>query len=200
MEPLSLEQISAVLEAKKKPTQFFQYKDLPDSPEELSQLLLGYPPRFLFYQANSGSNTGHWTALRRLGTHMYWFSSYGFLPDGELMVSPEMRKVAGQESNKIARALEFLRHKGFTIHYSSIPLQRVDDGTVSCGVWVLMFLTSRITDFEEFEKRLATITDPEVYANAIYRYEILGEERKKSDFHNSSISSKPFDDKKKIYK
>ena len=195
MEPLSLEQISAVLESKKKPTQFFQYKDLPEDPQELSKLLLQYPPRVLFHTANATSKTGHWTALRRLGTHLYWFSSYGFLPDGELMVSPELRDAPGQQSLKISKALEFLRHKGCTVHYSSVPLQRVDEGTVSCGVWVLMFLTSRITDFEEFEARLASITEPEVYANAIYRYEILGEPRKNPDFHNSAAKKPSFSSK-----
>ena len=103
------------------------------------------------------------------------------------MVSADMRDAPGQQSFKIAKALELLRKKGFTIHYSSVPLQTLDDGTVSCGIWVLMFLTARITDFEEFESRLAAITEPERYANAIYRYEILGEIKKddSSTFHNS---------------
>lgn len=178
MEPLSLEQITAILESKKKPTQFFQYKDLPSEPEKLAQILLRYPPRFLFYTANKSSSTGHWTAMRRLANHIFWFSSYGFLPDGELMVSSDMREVPGQESNKIAKALEYLRKRNFVIHYSSVPLQTLDDGTNSCGIWVLMFLTSSIRNFEDFEQRLATITEPERYANAIYRHEILGEPKK----------------------
>lgn len=196
MEPLSLEQISSILEAKKRPTQFFQYKDLPDDPQELARILLSYPPRFLFHTANSATKTGHWTALRRIGTHLYWFSSYGFLPDGELMVSPDMREAPGQHSNKISAALEFLRHKGFTIHYSSVPLQSIDDGTVSCGIWVLMFLTARIVDPEEYEQRLAAITEPERYAEAIYRYEILGEKREDAgqSFHKSGQVA-PFSDK-----
>lgn len=209
MEPLSLEQISAVLAAKKKPTQFFQYKDLPSEPEKLASLLLRYPPRFLFYTANKSSNTGHWTALRRLANHIFWFSSYGFLPDGEIMVSSDMREVPGQESYKISKALEYLRQKNFVIHYSCVPLQSLDDGTVSCGIWVLMFLTACINDFEEFEARLAAITDPEAYANAIYRYEILGEQRKEEpqSFNNSmrkpSFSSKPHvstHETKKVFK
>ena len=91
------------------------------------------------------------------------------------MVSPDLRDAPGQERFKISAALENLRKNGFTIHYSAVPLQHIDDGTVSCGIWCLMFLTSKITDFEKFEERLRSITDPERYAGGIYRKEILGE-------------------------
>lgn len=116
------------------------------------------------------------------------------------MVSSDMREVPGQQSFKIAKALEYLKNeRHFVIHYSKPALQEVDDGTVSCGIWVLMFLTARITDFEEFEKRLAAITEPELYANAIYRYEILGEERKNppsGDFNNSEKKGAIFSKKR----
>lgn len=172
MEPLSLKQIEAFLERKKRPTQFFQYSQLPDDPIKLSDILLRFPTRFLFYTANGDEPVGHWTAMRRIGRDICWFSSYGFLPDGELMVSPDMRAVPGQQTNKISKALEYLRSRGYTIHYSSVPLQRIDDGTTSCGIWVLMFLTAKIDNFEDFERRLSFISTPEKYAAAIYDREI----------------------------
>lgn len=169
--PLSLNQIKAVLERKKRPTQFFQYSELPDDAVQLSDILLRFPTRFLFFTANADEDVGHWTAMRRIGRDICWFSSYGFLPDGELMVTPDMRRVAGQQTNKIARALEYLRTRGYTIHYSSVPLQRVDDGTTSCGIWCLMFLTAKIDNFEQFERRLSLISTPEKYAEAVYKAE-----------------------------
>lgn len=170
--PVSLEQISGFLERKKRPTQFFQYRELPDDPIELSGILLRQPTRFLFFTQNAGEPVGHWTAMRRIGKDICWFSSYGFLPDGELLVSADMRRVPGQQTTKIARALEFLRKRGYTIHYSSVPLQSIDDGTTSCGIWVLMFLTAKIDNFEAFERRLALISTPEKYAKAIFDREI----------------------------
>jgi len=169
---LSLAQISDFLQRKNRPTQFFQYSELPSDPIELSGLLLRYPARFLFFTKNADDEVGHWTAMRRKGKDICWFSSYGFLPDGELLVSADMRRVPGQQITKIAKALEYLRTRGYTIHYSSVPLQTVDDGTQSCGLWVLMFLTANINNFEEFERRIALISSPEKYAKAIYEREI----------------------------
>lgn len=194
MEPLSLEQISVALEKKNKPVQFYQYNELPDDPDQLSKLLLSIPSSFLFFNANKNSDTGHWTAMRRLGSHIWWFSSYGFLPDGEMILCDDMKEVPGQEHLKISKALEYLQNeKDYTIHYSSVPLQQVGDGSVSCGIWCLLFLTSYIKDFEKFEDRLAQITNPEQYAQAIYRYEILGEERPPKENFNKKSSK---DDKK----
>lgn len=168
---LSLDQLNQALTSKKRPTQFFHYAELPEDPADLAFLLLSNPPRFLFHTGSDASNIGHWTALRRQGRDLCWFSSYGFLPDGELMVSPNLRSVPGQTSNKIATALELLRKRGYTIHYSSVPLQSLAIPTQSCGLWCLMFLTARINNFEEFENRLLSISNPEKYAAAIYKKE-----------------------------
>lgn len=173
MEPLSIEQIDKVLKDKKRPTQFYEYKDLPANPGDLSRLLLSSPQRFLFFTASSSTPVGHWTAMRRIGPDICWFSSYGFLPDGELMISADQRAAPGQHTNKISKALDFLQKRGYTIHYSTVPLQSPDDGTVSCGIWCLMFLTARINNFEEFERRLASISIPEKYARAIYNKQFL---------------------------
>ena len=174
--PLSLNQISASLAQKKRPTQFFSYSELPDDPAELAFLLLSNPARFLFHSSSESSNVGHWTAMRRNGRDIFWFSSYGFLPDGELMVSPALRDAPGQASNKIAAALELLRRQGYTIHYSSVPLQTLRVPSTSCGVWCLMFLTAKINNFEDFEDRLSHISTPEKYAAAIYRKEYSGKQ------------------------
>lgn len=174
--PLSLKQIQTILERKKRPTQFFQYSELPDDPVQLSDILLRFPTRFLFFTSNADDEVGHWTAMRRIGRDICWFSSYGFLPDGELMVTPDMRRVPGQQTNKISRALEYLRTRGYTIHYSSVPLQRIDDGTSSCGIWCLMFLTAKIDNFEQFERRLSLISTPENYAAAVYKAEISNQQ------------------------
>ena len=132
--PISLEQLSQSLTSKKRPTQFFHYSELPEDPAELAFLLLSNPPRFLFHAGSDASNIGHWTALRRQGRDICWFSSYGFLPDGELMVSPSLRGVPGQTTNKMSAALELLRRQGYTIHYSSVPLQNTKIPTQSCGL------------------------------------------------------------------
>lgn len=168
---LSLDQLAETLKNKKRPTQFFHYAELPDDPADLAFLLLSNPARFLFHTGSDASDIGHWTALRRQGRDICWFSSYGFLPDGELMVSPSLRNVPGQQVNKISNALELLRRRGYTIHYSSVPLQNTQIPTQSCGLWCLMFLTARINNFEEFENRLLAISTPEKYAAAIYKKE-----------------------------
>lgn len=174
MRALSLEDISVCLQRKKRPTQFFRYKELPDDPAELALLLLTHPARFLFHEESNNSDVGHWTALVRRENHICWFSSYGFLPDGELMVSAELRKTPGQHFNKISRALHYLHDHGYVIHFCSVPLQRVGDNTVSCGIWCLAFLCSRIPDFELLERKLASITNPELYAEKIYQSEFGG--------------------------
>lgn len=169
--PISLEQLANSLSKKKRPTQFYSYAELPENPQDLAFLILSNPARFLFHSASANSDVGHWTAMRRNGRDIYWFSSYGFLPDGELMVSPTLRSAPGQGQNKIADALELLRTQGYVIHYSSVPLQNTKNPTTSCGMWCLMFLTAKINNFEDFEDRLSKITNPERYAAAIYRKE-----------------------------
>ncbi len=169
--PLSLDDIARVLQKKRKPTQFFTYKELPESRSDLAALLLSFPPRFLFYTDAAQGEIGHWTAMRREGRHIWWFSSYGFLPDGELMVSPLLRNAQGQGSNKIAEALRLLQQSGYVIHYSSVPLQNLRVPTTSCGIWCLMFLTSKINNFESFEDKLLSLSIPEKYAAAIYKKE-----------------------------
>lgn len=174
MRALTLEDISLCLQRKKRPTQFFRYKELPDDPAELALLLLTHPARFLFHEESNNSDVGHWTALVRRDNHICWFSSYGFLPDGELMVSAELRKAPGQHFNKISRALHYLHDHGYIIHFCSVPLQRVGDNSVSCGIWCLAFLSSRIPDFELLERKLASITNPELYAEKIFQSEFGG--------------------------
>lgn len=169
--PLSLEQLSNTLSAKKRPTQFFKYDELSSNPADLAFTILSKPARFLFYTGSENSEVGHWTAMRVHGKHIYWFSSYGFLPDGELMSSPSLRNAPGQGLNKLSAALELLRQRGFTIHYSSIPLQTLAVPSMTCGLWCLMFLTARIDNFEDFEDRLSKLTNPDKYAAAIYRKE-----------------------------
>lgn len=175
MRPLSLEDIATVLQRKKRPVQFFKYKELPDDPAELALLLLTHPARFLFHEESKNSDVGHWTALVRRDNHICWFSSYGFLPDGELMISADLRKAPGQHFNKISRALHYLHEHGYVIHFCSVPLQRLGDGTASCGIWCLAFLTSRISDFELLERKLASITTPELYAEKIFQNEFAGD-------------------------
>lgn len=169
--PLSLAELETVLTAKHKATQFFEYKDIPDDPAEAAFLFLSNPPRFLFFESSTSGDIGHWTAMRRQGRDICWFSSYGFLPDGELMQTPSLRHSPGQEVNKISNALELLRRRGYVIHYSAVPLQNMRIPTTSCGLWCLMFLTARINKFEEFEDRLSRISIPEKYAAAIYKKE-----------------------------
>lgn len=176
MRPLSLQDIATVLQRKKRPVQFFKYKELPDDPAELALLLLTHPARFLFHEEAKNSDVGHWTALVRRDNHICWFSSYGFLPDGELMVSADLRKTPGQHFNKISRALHYLHDHGYVVHFCSVPLQRLGDGTESCGIWCLAFLTSRISDFELLERKLASITTPELYAEKIFQNEFAGNE------------------------
>lgn len=168
---LSLAQLTESLSRKRRPTQFFSYSELPDDPAQVAFILLSNPARFLFHSASANGEIGHWTAMRRNGRDICWFSSYGFLPDGELMVTPSLRDVPGQANNKIAAALELLRTRGFKIHYSTIPLQTVQVPSQTCGLWCLMFLTAKINNFEEFEDRLSRISTPDKYAAAIYKKE-----------------------------
>lgn len=64
-------------------------------------------------------------------------------------------------------------------------MQSVGDGSVTCGIWVLMFLTAKLDPskdepqdshkFEEFEEKLSLLYNPQKYAEAIYNKEIGGQ-------------------------
>lgn len=175
MEPLSLAQIEKYLATRKYPVKcnFYDYSELPEDPIKLALDVFAnrkLPPRFLFFTKSADGPIGHWTALRRdkNGRKFYWFSSYGFLPDGEIMVARDLREVKGQQSFKVARALEFLRRNGYEIHYSAVPLQHIGDDSVTCGIWVCVFLTAGFNNFEEFEEKLASISNPDLYASKIF--------------------------------
>lgn len=171
---LNLDELSGALARKGVTVQFFDYSELPKDYYILASLLLTNPPRFLFFERSTSGDIGHWTALKRSGTHIFWFSSYGFMPDGELMVSAQLRGHPGQGINKISRALKYLDSRGFTIHYSAIPLQVTSVPTQSCGAWCYYFLVSKFKDYEKFEERLSNITCPERFISAIYKNDFSG--------------------------
>lgn len=149
-----------------------QYSELPESTTEVAQYILSHPKILLWLKTQPGPDAvGHWNAIRREGMDIGWFSSYGMLPDGEKVATPFASTVDGQNINKVARALHALHNLGFRIHYSAVPLQQIGDGSVSCGVWCTLFLTTRERDFERLESKLASLRNPEAYAFGVYKKE-----------------------------
>ena len=105
----------------------------------------------ILYETKKGY--GHWTCLwegvdYQNGPTIYFFDSYGVMPDSELAWIPsQYRVVSGQVQSHLSALMYTSR---LPVEYSEHQFQRQSPVVKTCGRWVLVRLALRELGVDEF--------------------------------------------------
>lgn len=104
------------------------YCDL-DQFENINELLRPYDLVFILYEFKRFY--GHWTVLYKYEGQIYFFDSYGTIPDDELaQIDYNFRVI----NNMVFPHLTYLLAMG-DVNYNEFKYQKMGDGIATCGRW-----------------------------------------------------------------
>ena len=122
------------------------YKRIEDIFGQLDSILL------LF---ETETNRGHWTCLKKTPTghnsyKIYFFDSYGYVPDDEL----ENTNYNFRKANNMDRPYltKLLYETKIPIDYNPVRLQKMDSRIATCGRWCGLFLQDNKISNDNFAK------------------------------------------------
>jgi hypothetical protein len=128
-------------------TNLIQYKDIINY-DNIDDLLGIYNKCILLYHTKE--NYGHWTCLYRVNNTIYFFDSYGVIPDDELKF---LHKDLKEELNSNHRYLTKLLYESKNnIEYNEYQLQKKSPNINTCGRWVLLRLKYPKISIDNFYK------------------------------------------------
>tara|TARA_R110002126_G_scaffold37200_1_gene112589 strand:+ start:1963 stop:2469 length:507 start_codon:yes stop_codon:yes gene_type:complete len=124
-----------------------QYKDLKNY-KNINDLLGKYKKCVLLY--HTSENYGHWTALYEYNNTIFFFDSYGLIPDNELKF---LHKDLKKELNSNHRHLtELLYNSNKPVEYNQYQLQSKDKNVATCGRHVVCRLQYPDISVDEYYK------------------------------------------------
>ena len=122
-----------------------QYKDLKKY-KNIDELLGKYKKCVLLY--HTAENYGHWTCLYEHDNKIYFFDSYGLIPDDELKF---LHKDLKKELNSNHKHLtELLYNSDKPIEYNEYELQSKDKNVATCGRWIINRLKHTDISVEDY--------------------------------------------------
>tara|TARA_R110002153_G_scaffold155426_1_gene307450 strand:+ start:177 stop:692 length:516 start_codon:yes stop_codon:yes gene_type:complete len=125
---LSGEDILRALDGK---CNLIQYKNIQRY-KTIDELLGKYNKCVILY--NTTENYGHFTCVYKYNGTIYFFDSYGIIPDDEL----KWQKCYGKDCLAPTRYLTKLFYNSkHPIEYNEYPLQEKASGITTCGRWVI---------------------------------------------------------------
>lgn len=134
-----------------------QYKDIVNY-NTIEELLGKYKKCVILYHTRK--NYGHWTCIYEVKNRIYFFDSYGFIPDDELKFLPYDLK---EELNSDYRYLtKLLYESNKPVEYNEYQLQKRKSGINTCGRWVLLRLkypTISVDNFYNFFRESSKYID-----------------------------------------
>jgi len=103
-------------------------------------------------------NSGHWTAIMRIGNTIENFDSYGVAPDGELKFINKIQKVLlGEDKKYLTHLLDKVKDSKKV--WNNVKLQKLSNGSATCGRWVILRLIMMrdfgftLKEFQDFIKK-----------------------------------------------
>ena len=112
-----------------------QYKDI-NQYNSIEDLLGKYKKCVILYHTKK--DYGHWTCLYEYNGTIFFFDSYGFIPDDELKF---LHKDLKAELNSNHRYLtELLYNSNKPVEYNEYQLQDRKKNVNTCGRWVILRL------------------------------------------------------------
>tara|TARA_R110002126_G_scaffold37309_3_gene112787 strand:+ start:272 stop:775 length:504 start_codon:yes stop_codon:yes gene_type:complete len=122
-----------------------QYKDIHKY-KSIDELLGKYKKCVILY--HTSENYGHWVCMYEYKNIIYFFDSYGFIPDDELNY---LHKDLKEELNSDHRYLtELLYNSKKPVEYNEYQLQSQKKGVNTCGRWCLMRLKYPSISVDDF--------------------------------------------------
>ena len=123
------------------------YKDLKNY-SNIDELLGKNKKCVLLYHTQE--NYGHWTCLYEYNNTIFFFDSYGLIPDDELKF---LHKDLKTELNSNHRHLTELLYKGDKpVEYNEYQLQSKDKNVATCGRWCVNRLKYPEIGVDEYYK------------------------------------------------
>lgn len=116
----------------------------------INDLLGPYNRCVILYK--SSASYGHWCCIKRTGTLISFFDSYGGFPDTQKVKNdPEFIRTSGQGFNYICKLLHQASTTN-TIEFNEHKYQLARKGINTCGKWCYVFLmfNGGTDDFYEF--------------------------------------------------
>lgn len=124
---------SKVREAIGPETKIIKYSELKNY-ESINELLPTVNSFFIVLLEDQ-PNSGHWCAVMRLPSSLYYFNPYGEKYDADLSVIPKcVLKILGQDRREFARLFD-----GKTCEWNKIKLQ--GPKSMVCGRWCVLAIT-----------------------------------------------------------
>ncbi len=132
--------------------------------DNINQLLGKSKKVILLYQTSR--NFGHWTCLYENKGQIYFFDSYGFIPDDTLKWTPcDLKKELKQDYRYLTRLL-YESHK--PVHYNEYRLQKKGDMINTCGRWCVIRLEYPDISVDDFHKIFTSFNlPPDILVSAI---------------------------------
>lgn len=107
-----------------------QYKNI-DKYINLKELLGKDKKCVILY--NTNENYGHWTCIYEYNDTIFFFDSYGIIPDDEL----KWRRYYGADISNYRYLTKLLYESMCPVEYNEYQLQQKKDGINTCGRWVI---------------------------------------------------------------
>jgi hypothetical protein len=122
-----------------------QYKDLENF-NSIKELLGQHKKCVLLYHTKR--NYGHWTCLYEYDNRIYFFDSYGIIPDNELkFLHPDLKEELNSQHRHLTK---LLYNQNKPVEYNEYQLQERKPNIATCGRWVILRLKYPTISVDEF--------------------------------------------------
>lgn len=111
------------------------YSDIKNY-KTLNQLLGKYKKCVILYK--SANNYGHWTCIYEHKGIIYFFDSYGFVPNAQLKFLPNHLNKELEQDHK--HLIKLILDTQKPVEFNEFPLQEFKKGINTCGKWVVFRL------------------------------------------------------------
>lgn len=120
----------------------YQYEKIEDAMGEQGLVIL-YPV--------DSNNSGHWCCIfnNPIDDKLYFFDSYGFIPDDQLNFTPHKRFVLDQDWFRYLTELLYTSPR--EIEYNEYQFQSMEPEVTTCGYWCIARLIFYYLNTEEFK-------------------------------------------------
>lgn len=98
----------------------------------------------------TSANYGHWTCIYEHNNTIYFFDSYGCIPDGQFKFIPnKLNKELGQDFSYL---VNLMYNSKLPVEYNEYKLQKFKKGINTCGRWCAVRMQYPEVSINDFNK------------------------------------------------
>jgi hypothetical protein len=107
----------------------------------IEQVLPNQVDHVIIHVAVNRPQSGHWECLFRDGKNIFFFDSYSYRPDKQLMFSKKQyRKILGQKFPFLSYILNNAVDNGYHVMFNNFKYQDEHPDISTCGYWCVLFI------------------------------------------------------------